>query len=107
MMEKVLEGKIGLETLITKMCHNPAILFDLEDRGYLREGYYADLTAVDTDDPWKVGKENILYKCGWSPFEGTGFRSRVTHTFVNGHLAYANGDFSEERHAKRLTFNRK
>ena len=107
MMEKVLDGKISSETLITKMCHNPAILFELEDRGYLREGYYADLAVVDTHDPRRVGKENILYKCGWSPFEGTEFRSRITHTFVNGHLAYANGAFSEERHAKRLTFNRK
>ncbi len=107
MMEKVLDGTITPETLVTKMCHNPAILFQLQDRGYLREGYYADLVVVDPNDPWKVTRENILYKCGWSPFEGTGFRSNVTHTFVNGHLAYALGEFSEERRAKRLTFDRK
>ncbi len=106
MMERMLDGKITLETLVTKMCHNPAILFQIKDRGYLREGYYADLTVVDPDDAWQVGKENILYKCGWSPMEGTKLRSRVTHTFVNGHLAYEKGVFSEERNAKRLTFNR-
>ncbi len=106
MMEKVLDGKIPLEMMVTKMCHNPAILFQIQDRGYLREGYFADLTVVDPDDPWKVKKGNILYKCRWSPFEGTGFRSRITHTFVNGHLAYDNGTISEERKAKRLTFNR-
>ncbi len=106
MMERMLDGKITLETLVTKMCHNPAILFQIRDRGYLREGYYADLTVVDPDDAWQVGKENILYKCGWSPMEGTKLRSRVTHTFVNGHLAYEKGVFSEERNAKRLTFNR-
>lgn len=107
MMERVLQGKLSRETLVTKMCHNPAVLFDLEDRGFLREGYYADLAVVGVDDQWMVGKENILYKCGWSPFEGTAFKSRVTHTFVNGHLAYDRGVLSEERHAKRLTFNRK
>ncbi len=106
MMERVLDGTISRETMVTKMCHNPAVLFQLQDRGYLREGYYADLVVVDPDDPWKVSKENIYYKCGWSPFEGTGFRSQVTHTFVNGHMAYAMGEFSQERHAKRLTFNR-
>ena len=89
------------------MCHNPAILFDVQDRGFLREGFFADLAIVDTNDPWRVEKNNILYKCGWSPFEGTDFRSRITHTFINGHLAYEHGRLSEERHAMRLTFNRK
>lgn len=106
MMEKMLQGKISRETMVTKMCHNPAILFDIKDRGYLREGYFADLVVVNPNDPWQVNKENLYYKCGWSPFEGTSFKSKITHTFVNGHLAYENGTFSKERRAKRLTFNR-
>jgi len=106
MMEKMLQGKISPETMVTKMCHNPSILFQIKDRGYLREGYYADLVVVDPNNPWKVSKDNIHYKCGWSPFEGTEFRSKVMYTFVNGHLAYDNGSFSAERRAKRLTFNR-
>ena len=88
MLEKSLEGTISMEQLVTKMCHNPAILFQVEKRGFLREGYYADLVLVDTNRPWSVEKSNIFYKCGWSPFEGQTFRSQVTHTFVNGHLAY-------------------
>ena len=88
------------------MCHNPAKLFDLKKRGFVREGYFADLTVVNLNTAWKVAKENIFYKCGWSPFEGNTFRSQVTHTFVNGHLAYENGNFSEERKGKRLTFDR-
>ncbi|MBT8280361.1 MAG: dihydroorotase [Muriicola sp.] len=106
MMQKMLEGKISPEIMVTKMCHNPAILFDIKERGFLREGYYADLTVVNPNDPWEVKKDNLYYKCGWSPFEGTTFRSKVTHTFVNGHLAYENGTFSKERRAKRLTFDR-
>jgi dihydroorotase len=106
MMEKALEGKISLETMVTKMCHNPSILFQIKDRGYLREGYFADLVVVNPNELWEVNKSNILYKCGWSPFEGTTFRSKITHTFVNGHLAFNNGEFSSDRHAKRLTFNR-
>lgn len=106
MLEKHLEGKITLETIVTKMCHNPAILFQIDRRGYLREGFYADLAIVDVHSPWKVTKENIAYKCGWSPFENEVFKARVTHTFVNGHLAYEHGIFSEKRNAKRLTFNR-
>ncbi|QBA65101.1 dihydroorotase [Muriicola soli] len=106
MMQKMLEGKISPEIMVTKMCHNPAILFDIKERGYLREGYYADLTIVNPNDPWEVKKDNLYYKCGWSPFEGTSFKSRVTHTFVNGHLAYDNGIFSKEKRAKRLTFDR-
>jgi len=105
-LEKYHEGIISLEKIVEKMCHNPSILFQIEKRGYIREGYFADLTAVDLNSPWQVSKENIAYKCGWSPFEGNSFRSKITHTFVNGHLAYVNGKFSEERHARRLTFNR-
>ncbi len=106
MLERHLEGKISLEKIVQKMCHNPAILFQIEKRGYVREGFYADLAVVNLNSPWKVTKENVAYKCGWSPFDGNVFKAAVTHTFVNGHLAYENGVFSKDRHAKRLTFNR-
>ncbi|MDP5061388.1 MAG: dihydroorotase [Maribacter sp.] len=106
MLEKVKEGKITLEKMVQKMCHNPAILFQIEKRGYIREGYYADLVVADLNSPWTVTKENIAYKCKWSPFENTTFSSKVVHTFINGHLGYSNGQFSEKRNAKRLTYNR-
>jgi len=106
MMEKALEGKISMETMVTKMCHNPSILFQIKERGYLREGYFADLVVINPNKPWEVSKSNILYKCGWSPFEGTRFKSKISHTFVNGHLAFNNGKISTDRHAQRLTFNR-
>lgn len=99
-------GKITVEKIVEKMCHNPAILFEIEKRGYIKEGYYADLVIVDNNKPWTVAKENVLYKCGWSPFEGTTFRSSVTHTFVNGHVVYDNGKISDKKVAKRLTFDR-
>ena len=100
------DGKISLEKIVEKMCHNPAILFQIEKRGYIKKGYFADLVFVNLNNPWTVTKENILYKCGWSPFEGTTFKSRITHTFVNGKLAYKNSKFYEINNAKRLTFNR-
>ena len=106
LLEKHLEGKISIEKIVEKMCHNPAILFDIENRGYIKEGYFADLVVLDTNKPWRVGKENILYKCGWSPFEGHVFKSQVTHTFVNGHLAYHNGKVNEQRASKKLSFKR-
>lgn len=106
MLEKYHDGKISLEKIVEKMCHNPAKLFQIKKRGFIREGFYADLVVLDLNDSWTVTKENIAYKCGWSPFEGNSFKSRITHTFVNGHLAYENGNFSEERKARRLTFNR-
>ena len=106
LMEKRREGLISLEQIVEKMCHNPAILFQLDRRGYLREGYYADLTALADDRPWTVSRENLLYKCGWSPFEGQLFQSQVLYTFVNGHPAYELGRLSEERRARRLEFNR-
>jgi len=106
MMEKYEQGMITLEQIVQKMCHNPAILFDISDRGYLREGYYADIAIVAPNSKWKVTKDTIAYKCGWSPFEGVEFSNRVTHTFVNGHLGYQNGEFSVQRNAKRLQFNR-
>ncbi|MDV7138004.1 dihydroorotase [Maribacter sp. TH_r10] len=106
MLQKYHEGVISLEKLVEKMCHNPAKLFEIEKRGFIREGYFADLVLVDLNDSWQVSKNNIAYKCGWSPFDETIFKSKVTHTFVNGHLAYEEGKFSGERNAKRLTFNR-
>ena len=106
MLEKYHSGNITLEKIVQKMCHNPAILFQIEKRGYVREGYFADLVAVDLKNEWTVTKNNIAYKCGWSPFEGTTFTSKITHTFVNGHLAYVNGNFSKQRNAMRLTFDR-
>ena len=106
MMEAYHNGKISLEKIVEKMCHNPAILFDVEKRGYLREGYFADLVIVNPNHPWTVNKDNILYKCGWSPFEGTTFRSRISHTFVNGQLVYNNFKVNDVKAAKRLTFDR-
>jgi dihydroorotase len=101
------QGKIRLEQIAEKMCHNPAILFEIEKRGYIRPGYHADLAIVDLNLPWKVEKENILAKCGWSPFEGHEFKSQVTHTIVSGHLVYENGVFNEEKKGERLKFSRK
>ncbi len=106
LMEKRREGLITLEQIVEKMCHNPAILFQIDRRGYLREGYYADLTALAEDRPWKVSRENLLYKCGWSPFEGQQFHAQVLYTFVNGHPAFELGRLSEVRRARRLEFNR-
>ncbi|SHK32928.1 dihydroorotase [Reichenbachiella agariperforans] len=107
MMEHYLNGKISIERIVEKMSHNPAILFEIEKRGYIREGYYADLVLVDTTDHWVVNKGNVLSKCGWSPFEGQKLRSKITHTFVSGHLAYQEGAFDESQLGKRLLFDRK
>lgn len=100
------QGKIALEKVVEKMCHNPAILFKVENRGYIREGYFADLVLVDLDKKWTVDKKGLFYKCGWSPMEGVKFSSKVRKTFVNGHLVYDNGKFNEELKGKRLKFNR-
>ncbi|WP_075351779.1 dihydroorotase [Algoriphagus marinus] len=97
-------GKISLEKIAIKMCHNVAKLFRIKERGYIREGYFADLVLVDLNSPWTVSKENILSKCGWSPFEGHTFKSNVTHTIVSGHLAYENGKFDETKKGERLKF---
>lgn len=106
MFEAVAQGKLSLEQLIVKMCHNPAILFEIKDRGFIREGYFADLVLVDPDSPWTVDRENILYQCGWSPFEGMRFGASVTHTFVNGALAFESGRGILNRDSSRLLFNR-
>lgn len=97
------EGKVSVEWLVQRMCHNPADLFRIENRGYLREGYFADVVLVDPARPFTVTKENILYKCGWSPFEGTTFRSRIEKTFVNGRLVFDRGRFDEDFRGSRLT----
>jgi len=100
------QGKITLEKIVEKACHNVAILFEIDRRGYIREGFYADLVLVDLNQHYTVSKNNILYKCGWSPFEGTQFDSVITHTFVNGNLVYQEGKFDESQYGKRLIFNR-
>ncbi len=105
MLEKVNEGELNIHTVVEKMCHAPAKLFHIENRGYIREGYFADLVLIKRNSPWQVHKSNILYKCGWSPFEGVTFNSKVTHTFVNGILVYNNGQFNEEFRGKRLQFS--
>ena len=107
MLENYLRGKISLEKIVEKMAHNPAKLFQIEKRGFIKVGYHADLVIVNTAKPWNVKKENILAKCGWSPFEGLNFKSRITHTFVNGNLVYANGKIKDVRKGQRLLFDRK
>jgi dihydroorotase len=86
------------------MCHAPTKCFRIKNRGFVREGYAADLVLIDMNDPWKADKDNILYKCGWSPFRGQLFRSRITHTFVNGKLVYQQGVFDESVRGERLFF---
>src|SRR5476651_2198386 len=106
LLELYHRGKISLEQIAEKMAHNVAICFQVEKRGYIREGYWADMVLVDLDNPWNVNKDNILYKCKWSPFEGTTFKSRVMHTLVSGNLAYSNGSLIEGKSGIRLSFNR-
>ena len=100
------QGKISIEKIVEKMAHNPAKIFKIEKRGFIREGYFADLAIVNAGQPWNVRKDNILYKCGWSPFEGYSFKSRITHTFVNGELVYQNGKVKDIRRGQRLLFDR-
>ena len=97
---------ISTEKIVEKMCHNPAILFNIKERGFIREGYKADLCLIDPDDPWTVSKDNILYKCGWSPFEGTTFKSKVVTTIINGTIVFDNGVINEDYRGQRLVFNR-
>ena len=106
MLEFYHRGKISLEKIVEKMCHNVADMFDIDRRGFIREGYYADLVIVDLNSPWTVTKENLLYKCGWSPFEGETFKARVEGTFVSGHLVYDKGNFDESKRGMRMLFNR-
>lgn len=106
MLEKAKDGKVSYEKVVEKMCHNPAIVFQIEKRGFIRKGYKADLVLVNPNGSNTVTKENIFYKCGWSPLEGTTFHHEVSHTFVNGHLVYEKGQISDERKGERLLFER-
>lgn len=106
MMEFYQQGRITPEKIAEKMAHKPAILFRIEKRGFIREGYFADLALVDPSSSWRVEKSNLLYKCRWSPFEGQTFHSRVTHTWVNGHLAWEKGRLDDSVLGKRLSFRK-
>ncbi|NLR79689.1 dihydroorotase [Chitinophaga eiseniae] len=106
MLEHARQGDISIEKVVEKMSHAPAICFQVKERGFLREGYFADCVIVDLQGQTSVNKENIFYKCAWSPFEGHTFPAAITHTFVNGHLAYANGVFNENILGQRLAFSR-
>ena len=107
MMEMCRQGLFSIERIVEKMCHNPAILFRIKDRGFIREGYKADICLVDPNRSWTVSKDNLLYKCGWSPFEGTTFSSKVIKTIVNGTLVYDDGIINENFRGQRLMFYRK
>ncbi len=106
MLQAYKQEKISLEKIVEKMCHNPAKIFQIEKRGFIRKGYFADLVILDTSLPWTVTKDNILYKCGWSPFEGTTFHSKVIYTLVNGQIAYNKGVFNDNIRGMRLTFDK-
>jgi len=106
MLELYRLGKISIEKIVEKMCHHPAILFQIENRGFIREGYFADLVLVDMNKPWTVDRRNILSKCGWSPFEGQAFRSSIEKTWVSGRLAFDQGKVIEGQSGQRLSFAR-
>jgi len=106
MLELYHHGKITLEQIAEKMAHNVAIIFQIEKRGFIREGYWADLALVNLNNPWQVNKSNLLYKCGWSPFEGSTFKAKVISTIVSGNLVYENGSLASEQSGQRMTFAR-
>ncbi|WP_235299038.1 dihydroorotase [Portibacter marinus] len=106
MLDFYQKGALSLEKVVEKMCHAPAICFQIANRGYIREGYFADLVLVDLDSEYEVTKDNILFKCGWSPLEGKVFKNKVLSTFVNGHIAYQNGRVNRDLHGQRITFSR-
>jgi dihydroorotase len=106
MLELFHQGKISIEKIVEKMCHHVAEIYRIKERGYIREGYYADLVLVDINNEWQVTPENILYKCGWSPFENNYFQSKILKTFVNGNLVFDNGLFNEDHNGKRLKFSK-
>jgi dihydroorotase len=106
MLEFFHKDEITLEKVVEKMCHNPAVLFNIKKRGFIKEGYFADMVLVDLNNTFTVKKDNILYKCGWSPMEGVSFKSKVVSTFVNGHRVYHKGIFDETKKGNRLLFDR-
>ncbi|RYC67717.1 dihydroorotase [Spirosoma sordidisoli] len=106
MLEFARQGKMPIETVVRKMCHAPADCFQIAERGYVREGYWADLVLVDMNQPFTVSKENLLYQCGWSPLEGETFGASVTHTIVSGELVYQHGQFVSDQPGQRMLFNR-
>jgi dihydroorotase len=106
MLELVHQGKINIEKVVEKMCHAPARLFGVKDRGFIEPGSKADLVLVDMDQEWAVARKNLQYKCGWSPFEGETFHSKVSRTWVNGQLVYKDGLFNEMVRGERLEFER-
>jgi dihydroorotase len=106
MLHYVKQGKISLEKMVEKMSHAVATCFQIADRGFIREGYFADLVIIDLNQPTVIQTDNILYKCGWSPLEGMNFPASITHTFINGHLVYGINGFDESQHGQRLLFNR-
>lgn len=105
MLNHFKDGKISLNKLVEKMCHAPARLFNIRERGFIKEGYYADLVLAEESE-WEVNKDNILYKCGWSPFEGRTFDFKISHTLINGNLVFKNGEFDETFKGMRLAFDR-
>jgi dihydroorotase len=105
MLHYVREGRISLEKLVEKMSHAPATCFRIAERGFIREGYHADLVLVDLNQPSRLDPASIYYKCGWSPLEGFNFPATVTHTFVNGHMVYGNGVWDESQWGQRLLFD--
>ncbi len=107
LFEKWKTGQISLENLVRKTAHSVAILFQIQDRGFIREGFYADLVLVNPEKPYTVSQQNIAYKCGWSPFEGTTFSSSIASTFVNGNRVWDGQTWNEGIRGKRLLFNRK
>jgi len=106
MLSEVVKERIDIETVVEKMCHNPARIFGIEKRGFVREGYFADLALVEFNSPWRVHKESLKYKCGWSAFENRMFPARITHTIVGGQVAYADGRIYPVTSATALTFER-
>ncbi|MFW5872596.1 MAG: dihydroorotase [bacterium] len=106
MLEFYHSGQITLGKIVNKMCHTPADIFQVNHRGYIKKGFYADLVVLDLDNPWEVSKENILYKCKWSPFEGYRFRSKIIYTLVNGNIVYDHGIIHDGIKGMPLTFNR-
>jgi len=105
MLHYVKEGRISIEKVVEKMCHAPAECFHIEERGYLREGYWADLVLVDPNESYTVSKNNILYHCGWSPLEGVTLPASISHTFVNGNVVFENGVVNDAERGMRLRFH--